>query len=295
MMSGLSAVAGSHVTLGLALGFLGILTACVFYLFFSLLAAKQLSRHWLPMNNCHSTAHLGKWFAGKFGGRYLEQLWRWHFQRWLKCGYGKVQAESRTHRWLLLLALVGMVVACFKWQTVWDCLIALGLLEMLFFILTEIQAKARQAEFATGVYRVYRYMALQMTAGMSPAETLRHLHEAVSEPYLKEAVYSFSSCYFRTMDLEVATEELVKRIAGDEIQVLATVLRQGVETGDAYGLIQKQEQLMLKRYYAALETETAMMQAKGIGLATGLCLLVFVLLALPMLYEMSRASRMIFN
>lgn len=283
------------VPLLLACGCLGFLTAGAVFSSFGLLSAVHYSRCFMPADNRHSAERIKRRFSSKCGGRYLEQCWHWHYQRWLQCGFGKAQAEDRTFKWLFLMTLVGVCIFVFSWRSLFNGVAALGLLELLFFILTGIQAKARQAEFATGVYRVYRYMALQMTAGMSPAETLRHLHEAVVEPYLKEAVYSFSSCYFRTMDLEQATDELVKRIAGDEIQVLATVLRQGVETGDAYSLIQKQEQLMLKRYYAALETETAMMQAKGIGLATGLCLLVFIMLALPMLYEMGRASQMIFK
>lgn len=275
--------------------FISLLTAGACFYAVGVLIVASFSRRWLPVAIRPRGDGMKRYFSFRYSGPYLERLWCWHYQRWLKCGYERLQAEGRTLRWLILLVLVSCSILCFRWQTPWLSLYALALLEMLFFILTSVQAKARQAEFATGVYRIYRHMALQLTAGMSPTEILRHLHEAVSEPYLKEAVYSFSSCYFRSMDLELATEELVKRISGDEIQVLATVLRQGVETGDAYSLIQKQEQLMLKRYYAALETETAMMQAKGIGLATGLCLLVFVLLALPMLYEMGRASRMIFN
>lgn len=274
---------------------ISLLTAGACCYSMGVLIVKAQSRRWLPVALRDTGQGFKRYFSSQFSGRHSERIWYWHYQRWLKCGYERVQAEGRTYRWLMLLALVSFCILCFRWQTPWLSLYALGLLEMLFFILTHIQAKTRQAEFATGVYRIYRHMALQLTAGMSPTEMLKHLHEAVPEPYLKEAVYSFSSCYFRSMDLELATEELIKRISGDEIQVLATVLRQGVETGDAYSLIQKQEQLMLKRYYAALETETAMMQAKGIGLATGLCLLVFVLLAMPMLYEMSRASQMIFN
>jgi len=176
----------------------------------------------------------------------------------------------------------------------WKAFVAVILMEGLFWAMTEVRIKERQVEFATGVYKIYRYLALQMTAGMSATETVKYLHEAVDQPFLKEAMYSFSSCYFRTMDLDLATEELTKRIQGDEIMVLAAVLRQGILTGAHFDMIQKQEQLMLRRYYAALEIETNLIHAKGVGIAILLCLLVFVLLALPMLYEMGRASKMIF-
>lgn len=277
----------------------GIVTAASigFVVSFAALILQNLnSRSWLPQKEDWKPP---KWSQSKYWqydwlGKRLMRIWYWHHDRWLKCGYEKIEAEKRTWKWMFMVGGVTMTVLMTQWQKPWQSLIVLGLLEVAFISLTKAQMKSRQVEFATGVYRIYRYMALQLTAGMSPLETLKHLHEAVAEPFLKEAVYSFSSCYFRTMDLDLATGELTKRISGDEIYVLATVLRQGIETGDPYGLVQKQEQLMLKRYYAALETETAMMQAKGIVLAVGLCLLVFILLAVPMLYEMGRASRSIF-
>ncbi len=280
------------MSFGVAVASIGFVVSIV-----ALTLQSQNSQSWLPQKEAWKPP---KWSQFKnmhqhWLGKRAIRIWHWHHDRWLKCGYEKAQAEQRTWKWLAMTGGVTVLVVLSQWQRPWQSLWALGLLEAVFVSLTQAQMKARQVEFATGVYRIYRYMALQLTAGMSPSETLKHLHEAVSEPFLKEAVYSFSSCYFRTMDLELATGELTKRISGDEIHVLATVLRQGIETGDPYGLVQKQEQLMLKRYYAALETETAIMQAKGIALAVGLCFLVFILLAVPMLYEMGRASRSIFT
>ena len=221
-------------------------------------------------------------------------IWKWHGEKWQKCGYKTEEVHRRSDVWLLVLGTLGLMTLWSSPLQPWKAVLAVVLMEGLFWAMTEVRIKERQVEFATGVYKIYRYLALQMTAGMSATETVKYLHEAVEQPFLKEAMYSFSSCYFRTMDLDLATEELTKRIQGDEIMVLAAVLRQGILTGAHFDMIQKQEQLMLRRYYAALEIETNLIHAKGVGIAILLCLLVFVLLALPMLYEMGRASKMIF-
>lgn len=254
------------------------------------------SRKWLvEQTNGDWSERWGSQLKTHAMGKQLIRIGNWHSERWQKCGFSKEEAQSRTRKWFCLVIGISVLIGLANFPKLGTGIMGGVLLELLFCCMTRMQMRARQAEFATGVYKIYRYMALQLTAGMSATETVKHLHEAVTQPSLKEAMYSFSSCYFRTMNVALATEELTKRISGDEIQVLAAVLRQGIETGDHYGLIQKQEQLMLKRYYAALETETELIHAKGVGIAIGLCLLVFILLAVPLLYEMGRASQMIFN
>jgi hypothetical protein len=262
----------------------------------ALWVTHQSSQKWL-IGNTHAywSERWGSQIKTHAMGKWLIRIGNWHSERWQKCGFSKEEAQSRTRKWLCLVVGISLLIGLANFPKLGTGIMGGALLELLFLSMTRIQMRARQAEFATGVYKIYRYMALQLTAGMSATETVKHLHEAVTQPSLKDAMYSFSSCYFRTMNVALATEELTKRISGDEIQVLAAVLRQGIETGDHYGLIQKQEQLMLKRYYAALETETELIHAKGVGIAIGLCLLVFILLAVPLLYEMGRASQMIFN
>lgn len=221
-------------------------------------------------------------------------FWKWHFNRWQRCGYKSEVAQKRTVIWVAIIIGIAALAVLVNPLRFWNAFFFVGILEGVFWILTTVRIKERQVEFATGVYKIYRFLALQLTAGMKTTETIRYLHEAVEEPFLKEAMYGFSSAYFRTMDIDLATEELTKRIEGQEVHVLVSILKQGILTGDHYEMIQKQEHLMLRRYYMALEAQTNMIHAKGITIAIVLCLVVFVLLALPMLYEMSRATKMIF-
>ena len=219
---------------------------------------------------------------------------QWHENRLLKSGVKREQAGGYAWKWCLFVTVIpsGVLLRDVGHPSK-ALLLGLGLW-LYFGIMTQIKIQERKDTFVTGVYKIYRHMALQLTSGMSSPEVVKYLHESVDELFLKEALFGFSSCYFKTMDLDLAAEELTRRIEGDEIQVLATVLRQGLQTGDPYEMIVKQEQLMVKRYYAALASESEKIRVRGILIAMALCLLVFLLLAVPMVYEMGRATQTIF-
>lgn len=226
--------------------------------------------------------------------QYLPKASKWHHKRLVKCGMASHIATQCVNLWRI--SLVGLPTVYWilnRDQLGKSFLIAIAM-EIFFWTVTQTKIKQRQNTFVTGVYKIYRYMALQLTAGLSCVEVIKYLHESVEEPFLKEAMFGFSSCYFKTMEIDLAVEELINRIEGDEIQVLGTVLRQGLQTGNHYEMVVKQEQLMVKRYYAAIASESQQVQNKGILLAIALCMLVFTLLAAPMLYEMARASQTIF-
>lgn len=276
------------------MGLLVLLTAVGIGGLVFLIQSSRLRRRWLCGHVKTTARGENSWLRQKLSSRWSQTVFGWHVLRWQKCGHKRSEALNRAGIWLGLMLIVAAAVWFSSPLSLWRPLLSLLLLEGLFLATTGVRIRERQAEFATGVYKIYRYLALQLTAGMTTVETVKYLHEAVDQPFMKEAVFSFSSCYFRTMNLDLATKELTKRIEGDEIHVLAAVLRQGILTGDHCELIQKQEQLMLRRYYSALEAETEWIHAKGVCIAIGLCLLVFILLALPMLYEMSRATQMIF-
>jgi hypothetical protein len=279
----------------LLIGLLLLVTVTVISIFalFALVQTARSSRKWTSNQLTDWTVRYKKETPLKMS-LMNSTCWKWHFNKWQRCGYKSEASHKRTVIWAAIVLVTSVLAILANPLRFWNAILFIGVLEGVFWILTTIRIKERQVEFATGIYKIYRFLALQLTAGMKTTETIRYLHEAVEEPFLKEAMFGFSSAYFRTMDIDLATEELTKRIEGQEVHVLVSILKQGILTGDHYEMIQKQEQLMLRRYYVALEAQTNMIHAKGIGIAIVLCLVVFVLLALPMLYEMSRATKMIF-
>lgn len=222
-------------------------------------------------------------------------VYKWHLERLEKSGEKEGDAHVRASLWLSCVIMVGFMAQVAMPFGLFSGVFAVMAMFLCFAGVTEQRIRAREISFATGVYKIYRYLALQITAGLKVTDTLKHLHEASNQPFLKEAMYAYSTRYFQTMDLDRATEELTKRISGQDVQILTAILKQGITTGDHYQMLKKQEKLMIRRYYAALEAETERMRRRGIIIAISLCLLVFLILALPMVYEMSRATRSIFS
>lgn len=218
----------------------------------------------------------------------------WHEQRLIKSGMVSKSGRMRAKQWCASILGVSLYLLIRDIGHPENALLFCFVLSVYFWMMTGSKIKERKNTFVTGVYKIYRHMALQISSGMSSAESIKYLHESVEEPFLKEAIYRFSSSYFKTMNLELSLKELTERIEGDEVQVLAMVLRQGLQTGDSYEMIIKQEQLMVKRYYAALSAESERIRRKGVLIAIGLCVLIFLLLAAPMVYEMGRATQSIF-
>lgn len=224
----------------------------------------------------------------------IQKVLNWHEERLIKSGMASKKVANRAKQWCFSIFGISIYLFLRDFGHPERALLFCMTLSVYFWWMTGSKIKERKNTFVTGVYKIYRHMALQISSGMSSAEAIKYLHESVEEPFLKEAMYRFSSSYFKTMDLDLALKELTERIEGDEVQVLATVLRQGLQTGDSYEMIIKQEQLMVKRYYAALSAASERIRTKSVLIAIGLCILIFILLAAPMVYEMGRATQSIF-
>ena len=261
-----------------------LLSVALFYCF-----QRQKLRKWHGSGGKSSKSFV--YFKG-----FSDLKWRrWLTMRLVNAGEAPKDAKRRALIWELIMG-IGFIFVQWRSPFGWGSgIMWLGILLACFWGVTAYQIKVRQFGFATGVYKIYRALSLQLTAGMKVTSSLKQLHEMVDEPFLKEAMHAYSTRYFQTMDLECASEELTRRIGGPEVHILAAVLKQGISTGDHYELLKKQEQVMVRKFYSALEAETEMVKRRTLLIAIALCILVFLLLALPLLYEMSRATENIFS
>lgn len=299
---------GIHLIAGLGLAVSLVATGILFYLLALHYQVKKRAGEWIGENPSPRRRGLKKNIFGRGRGKntflkiyaqrgiqWFCQILYWHEERLIKSGMTSEKAVKLSKKWCIFMFGIGLFLLARDLSHPEVSVLFFLTLMAYFWLMTGSRIKERKNTFVTGVYKIYRHMALQLSSGMSSAEAIKYLHESVEEPFLKEAMYRFSSCYFKTMDLDLSLGELTRRIEGDEVQVLATVLRQGLQTGDSYEMIIKQEQLMVKRYYAALSAESERIRTKGILIAIGLCILIFILLAAPMVYEMGRATQSIFS
>lgn len=187
------------------------------------------------------------------------------------------------------------LVAVFNFPNVLMPIFYYALLEIVFRTADRIKNKERTRLFNQQAYKIYRYLAIQLTAGIHSTEVLKSLHYSVECIELKNALKSLSGAYFRTMNFDLASKEFYKHYNNKEAETLLLIIQQGVIAGNAYEMVKTQEQIMVNKYFNTLEVNGQWLKVKGSMIAILLSLLIFILLAIPMLYEMTRATHSIFN
>lgn len=227
---------------------------------------------------------------------HLEAIRRWLrlYQGWIEAaGKTAKAAEANARAWVLIQCF-GTVGLCISQGPI-AALLFFGLIGGLLFSVSHAAARNRQAAVNMGVYKVYRFMHLQNAAGLSAVETLKHMHESTDVIHLKEGLRAYSTTYFRTMDPERSEQALYNHVRGQSASLLAATFKQGIELGNFMELVKRQEEIMLKAFYKGLEVKSQALHVKSVLVACGICLFIFLLLLMPILYEMQRATEAIFS
>lgn len=227
---------------------------------------------------------------------HIDYLQRWVrlYQDWIEAaGKAPKQARPSAQAWVMIQFFGSLGIGLT--QGVLAALLFFIMIGGLLFVVSHWTARNRQAAVDMGVYKVYRFMHLQNAAGLSAVETLKHMHESTELPHLQEGLRAYSTTYFRTMDSERSEQALYVHVRGQSASLLAATFKQGIELGNFIELVKRQEEIMLKAFYKGLEVKSQALHVKSVFVACGICLFIFLLLLMPILYEMQRATEAIFS
>ena len=108
--------------------------------------------------------------------------------------------------------------------------------------------RKRQQAFQVCLYKIYRFIDLQLTSGVKCFDVLKGLPEAIDQPRIVEDFLRFSACLALTLDLDRALEELQLSFAGPEMNLLASQLRNCMQTGVSGQTFQRMENLLFNRH-----------------------------------------------
>lgn len=220
--------------------------------------------------------------------------WLKTYQRWLmSAGKKRDEAEKSALIWLSVQCLGTVLIGIS--QGVVKAGMYFVLIGFVLMVVTKLVSRDREAAVNMAVYKVYRYMHLQNAAGLSAIETLKHMHESTELHSLKEGLKAYSNTYFKTMDTEKSERAMFEHIQGQSASILAATFKQGIELGQFIELVKRQEEMMLKAFYRGLEVKGQALHVKSVAVACAMCLLIFLMLLMPMLYEMQRATDAIFS
>lgn len=154
--------------------------------------------------------------------------------------------------------------------------------------------RAFESQFNLNLYKVYRFLCTQLLAGHSAVEILRHVHLAAPDKDMRNALNAFTGAYFRTLDFERSSNELTQRYPLKASETLLTILRQGIESGEAVELIQRQEEVMIQRHLESVAIEQEKIQFKLILLIAASGSTAFAVIAIPLALQMLQALESLF-
>jgi len=79
----------------------------------------------------------------------------------------------------------------------------------------------RRQSFQLSLYKIYRFLDLQLTAGVNAFDVLKGLPEAIHQPLILQDFQRFSARLELTQDLDRALDELQAAFAGPDMNLLA--------------------------------------------------------------------------
>lgn len=114
----------------------------------------------------------------------------------------------------------------------------------------------RRQSFQLSLYKIYRFLDLQLTAGVNAFDVLKGLPEAIHQPLILQDFQRFSARLELTQDLDRALDELQVAFAGPDMNLLASQLRNSLQTGVMGQTFQRMESLLFNRHLSLVRARS---------------------------------------
>ncbi|NCA99006.1 MAG: hypothetical protein EOM08_01475 [Clostridia bacterium] len=116
--------------------------------------------------------------------------------------------------------------------------------------------RQRRQSFQLSLYKIYRFLDLQLTAGVNAFDVLKGLPEAIAQPLIREDFLRFSARLELTQDLDLALDELQAAFTGPDMSLLASQLRNSMQTGVMGQTFQRMENLLFNRHLSLVRARS---------------------------------------
>lgn len=161
-------------------------------------------------------------------------------------------------------------------------------------IIMRSKRKAIIREFQMSSYKIYKYLHNQISAGVQVSDAIKSVYEVTNDKKLRLILIKLAGAYGRTLDIEFALEEFRTYFNLPEAQTLAVALKQGIDTGDNQGILQKQEEVMFGKYVDFMQAETDACKSRSIMAAVYFVAIIVIMICVPMYKDMVTAISKIF-
>jgi len=151
---------------------------------------------------------------------------------------------------------------------------------------------AKQLE--RSVYRIYKYLHNQVSAGVKVTDAIKSVFEVVDEKELKDILIRFAARYELTLDIDDSLRDFCSYFNTVESETLAVAIKQGVDTGDNQNILMRQEEVMFNKYLNYIQMETENAKKKAAWAMVSFMLIIIIMVAVPMMNDLQEALKLIF-
>jgi Flp pilus assembly protein TadB len=212
-----------------------------------------------------------------------------------KSGY---QGESAAIAYILIKYPVAFITAflalILNYPAILPSISVIVLLQVIPEIVLVRGKKATNMEFQRYIYKIYKYLHNQVSSGVRVADAIRTVYEVVDDRRIRNMFIRTAARYELTLDIDASLEEFRECFDAFEADMLCTALRQGLETGDNSELLARQEDMMFKKYFNYIQSETDGCKNRSLLAAAMYTAIVVLMITIPMINDVSDAVGRIF-
>ena len=195
---------------------------------------------------------------------------------------------------LLLIPLLILTTLAIGWQKGQPLLLGLAMISVVNTWISK-RINHRQRAFTIALYKIYRFLDLQLSAGLKMTDALKGLPDAVQDKTVRPILVRFSARYELTLDFDLAFHEIRDFFQGTDCELLATHLRQCLQTGEVGKSLQRMEELLFSRYFSLMQADSQKIRLHLLLTALLGILPAATLFMLPLLYQALTAMQSIFG
>ena len=169
---------------------------------------------------------------------------------------------------------------------------------ILLFIIIDFILRRKEKELNLSlqkyVYKIYKYLHNQIVSGIKVTDAIKNIYEVIDDKMLKQVLIRMAGRYELTMDIDAALNELRSVYDTNEAESLCVAIKQGILTGDNSELLARQEDIMFKKYFNYIQSETDSCKTRSLIAAAVFIAIIVIMILIPLFFEAAGAMEKIF-
>lgn len=155
--------------------------------------------------------------------------------------------------------------------------------------------RKQKKRFDIALYKIYRFIEMQLKAGMNLSDIIVCLPDAVNEKAIRPALQRMAAAYRLSGSLDRALQELEHSFSGQETVLLGNHLRQCMDTGVTGKSFVQMESLLFSRYLSIVREKSRHLRTDMLIAVVFASIPLLIVMLYPLFMEFTESYRALFS